>query len=246
MRLDVEVPTADGHSASTLHVPDGDGPWPAVLMFPDAGGIRGTFHDMGDHLAGFGYVVLVPDIYYRAGDWQPFDVRTLFTDPDERARMGTLTSALTPPKIIEDAGAYADFLLARPEVTGTAVGTTGYCLGGYLSMTAAGGLGTRIAAAASIHGGRIAVADEPTSPHLAADRIAAAVYVAGAQEDSHFTADQAALLEQALTAADVEHTVEIYPARHGFAVADNPTFDADAQARHWSALRTLYADHLAR
>jgi len=37
----------------------------------------------------------------------------------------------------------------------------------------------------------------------------------------------------------VEHTVEIYPARHGFAVPDNPTYDADAEARHWAALREL-------
>jgi len=129
-RLDVQIPAPDGHSHGTLHVPDGAGPWPGVLVFPDAGGARETFGQMGDQLASLGYVVLVPDIYYRSGEWAPFDAATLFTDPAERARMFGLVKRLTNDAIIADAGAYADFLLARPEVSGSAIGTTGYCLAG--------------------------------------------------------------------------------------------------------------------
>jgi carboxymethylenebutenolidase len=199
---------------------------------------------MGDRLAGLGYVVLIPDIYYRAGEWTPFDVATLFTDPRERARMSGLTRALTNEAIIADARAFADFLLARPEVSGSAIGTTGYCLGGRMSLIAAGGLGRTIAAAASFHGGRLAVADDPSSPHLSAGRITAAVYVAGAVKDGSFTTEQAGLLDSALTGAGVEHTVEFYPARHGFAVPDNPTYHGEAAARHWEALGRLYRDHL--
>src|SRR6266571_9559231 len=190
-RLDVQIPAPDGHSHGTLHVPDGDGPWPGVLVFPDAGGARETFGQMGDRLAGLGYVVLVPDIYYRSGEWAPFDAATLFTDPAERARMFGLVKRLTNDAIIADAGAYADFLLARPEVSGSAIGTTGYCLCGRMSLIAAGGLGRTIAAAASFHGGRLAVDGDPSSPHLAADRITAAVYEAAATDDDTFTAEQA-------------------------------------------------------
>ena len=244
MRLDTSVPMPDGHSSATLHVPDGAGPWPGVLLFPDGGGLRETFRQMGDQLAGMGYVVLVPDTYYRAGPWAPFDVATLFTDERERARLSGITSVFTNDRIIADSAAYADFLLARPEVSGSAIGTTGYCLGGRLSLIAAGGLGGKVAAAASFHGGRLAVDGDPSSPHLLADRITATVYVAGAQEDRTFTAAQAGLLESALTDARVDHTLVIYPAHHGFAVPDNPTYDADASARHWAALRELYHDHL--
>jgi len=243
-RLDVQIPAPDGRSPGTLHVPEGDGPRPGVLVFPDAGGTRETFDRMGDRLAGMGYVALIPDIYYRAGRWEPFDAATLFTDTQERARLGTLVMVLTNDRIVADAGAYADFLLTRPEVSGPAIGTTGYCLGGRMSLIAAGGLGRTIAAAASFHGGRLAVDGDPSSPHLAADRITAAVYVAGATDDDTFTAEQAARLESALTGAGVEHTVEIYPARHGFAVPDNPTYDADAEARHWAALQQFYQAHL--
>jgi carboxymethylenebutenolidase len=243
-RLDVQIPAPDGHSPGTLHLPEGDGPWPGVLLFPDAGGARETIRQMGDRLASLGYVALVPDIYYRAGQWAPFDVATLFTDDQERARLRGLAGVLTNDKVVADSGAYANFLLARPEVSGPAIGTTGYCLGGRLSLIAAGGLGRTIAAAASFHGGGLAVADDPSSPHLSADRITAAVYVAGAVEDHSFTPEQAELLENALTAAGVEHLVEIYPARHGFAVADNPTYDTEASTRHWDALRRLYQTHL--
>jgi carboxymethylenebutenolidase len=242
--LDVQIPAADGHSNGTLHVPEGDGPWPGVLVFPDAGGVRDTFRQMGDRLAGMGYAVLIPDIYYRAGQWAPFDVATLFTDKKERRRMQRLVYPLTNKAIIADAGAYGDFLLARPEVTGPAIGTAGYCLGGRLSLIAATGLGHKIAAAASFHGGRLAVVGDRSSPHLAADRITATVYVAGAQDDGSFTAEQAALLESALTGAGVDHTIEFYSARHGFAVPDNPTYDAQASDRHWAALRDLYRSRL--
>ena len=241
---DVLIPTADGHARGALHVPDSGGPWPGVVMFPDAGGPRETFTEMGDHLAGLGYVALVPDVYYRQGEYAPFDMATAFSDDKERARLFGFMGSLTNERIIADAGAYADFLLARPEVRGPAVGTTGYCMGGRMSMLAAGGIGAKIGAAASFHGGRIAVADDPGSPHLAADRITATVYVAGAVEDRSFTPEQAELLDSALTAAGVDHTVEFYPAHHGFAVPDNGTYDPAASARHWEALERLYQSRL--
>jgi carboxymethylenebutenolidase len=243
-RIDVEIPTPDGSAPATLHQPEGDGPWPAVLLFPDAGGARETMREMADHLAGSGYVTLVPDVYYRAGEWAPFDMDTAFSDPDERTRLFGLMGSLTLHRIHADTGAYLQFLLDRAEVVGSAVGTTGYCMGGRMSLIAAGAHPDKIAAAASFHGGRIAVADDPQSPHLAADRISAAVYVAGAIEDGSFTEEQAELLRTALADAGVENVVEFYPAHHGFAVPDNSTYDADAAARHWKALEEFYGAHL--
>ena len=71
-KLDVTIPTADGTCGATLHVPDGANPAPAVIMYPDAGGARDTFREMGDRLAAEGFVVLVPDVYYRVGPVPPF------------------------------------------------------------------------------------------------------------------------------------------------------------------------------
>jgi carboxymethylenebutenolidase len=243
-RADVTITTPDGACAATLHTPDGTGPWPAVILYPDAGGVRETFREMADRLAGLGYAVLLPDVYYRMGGFEPFHMDTVFTDPAERTRLMGLAGSLSNEMIVSDAGAFLEFLAARPEVTGAGVGTTGYCMGGRISLLVAGSHPGRVAAAASFHGGRIAVPDDPTSPHLLADRVRATVYVAGAENDGSYTAENAALLEEALTAAGVTHTLEIYPAAHGFAVPDNPPYDKDADARHWAALEALYASAL--
>jgi carboxymethylenebutenolidase len=239
-RLAAQITTTDGTCPATLHVPDGRGPWPGVIVFPDAGGARETMRTMADRLAGMGYVVLLPDVYYREADWPPFDMASVFANPDERARLMDFVGTLTRDRIVSDTGAYLDYLLAHPEVSGTAVGTTGYCMGGRISLIAAGAHPDKIAAAASIHGGRLAVDDNPDSPHLAAGRITATVYVAAAQDDPSFTPEQARLLEKALTDAGVRHTLEFYPAQHGFAVPDNPTHDPSAEDRHWKALEELY------
>ena len=244
-RFDVKIPASDVLSDGSLHEPDGQGPWPGVVVFPDAFGLRDVMREMGDRLAGLGYVVLVPDVFYRAGDWAPFDPSTAFSDDKERARLFGLMSGLSNERITADADAYADFLLARPEVRGPAIGTTGYCMGGRMSMVAAGGIGDKIAAAASFHAARIAIPGDPASPHLAADRIRAAIYVAGSIEDPGFTAEHADLLDQALTSAQVEHTIEFYPGHHGFAVPDNAPYDQALAERHWEALRTFYAKRLS-
>ena len=215
-----------------------------MLLFPDAGGARETMRVMADRLAGMGYVALVPDVYYREGEWTPFDIATVFSDENERARLSGFMSSLTRDRIVADTGAYLDYLLTRPEVVGTTAGTTGYCMGGRLSLITAGAHPDKVGAAASFHGGRIAVDDDPESPHLAANRISATVYVAGAEDDGSFTPEQAQLLDSALTEAGVPHTVEFYPAKHGFAVPDNPTYDAAAEDRHWKALEALYGSTL--
>ena len=135
--LDFTVPTPDGDCPASLHLPEGDGPWPAVIMYPDAVGARPTFRAMADRMAGLGYATLVPDVYYRAGDWAPFDVATVFADPDERTRMMGLARGLTTERIVADAGAFLAFLAGRPEVAGDRVGTTGYCMGGRISLLVA-------------------------------------------------------------------------------------------------------------
>ncbi|MGC2656169.1 MAG: dienelactone hydrolase family protein, partial [Mycobacterium sp.] len=75
---------------------------------------------------------------------------------------------------------------------------------------------------------------------LRADQIRAAIYVGGAENDHSFTPEQAEQLEKALTAAGVEHKIETYPAGHGFAVPDNPPYDAAAAERHWTATRDFF------
>jgi carboxymethylenebutenolidase len=238
------ITTPDGTCAVTLATPEGNGPWPAVVMYPDAGGRRQVFGEMAERLAGHGYAVLVPDIYYRSVDWAPFDMNTAFSDPDERKRVMSMMSSVTPDKMAADAAAFFDYLASRPEVSGTTFGTTGYCMGGRTSLVVAGRVPDRVAAAMSFHGGGLA-SDDPGSPHLLADQIRAAVYVGGAANDASFTPEAAETLDKALTAADVEHTIEWYAAAHGFAVSDHhAAYDADAAERHWKAMESFFGAKL--
>ncbi|MCL6115264.1 dienelactone hydrolase family protein, partial [Neisseria meningitidis] len=101
--------TPDGTCAVRLFTPDGPGRWPGVVMFPDAGGVRDTFDRMAAKLAGFGYVVLLPDVYYREGDWAPFDMKTAFGDPQERARIMFMIGTLTPDRVTRDADALLNY-----------------------------------------------------------------------------------------------------------------------------------------
>jgi carboxymethylenebutenolidase len=106
-------------------------------------------------------------------------------------------------------------------------------------MILAGRNPERIAAVGSVHGGSIAT-DAPDSPHLLADRMRATIYVAGATHDKAFTHEQAEMLDAALTAAHVRHTIETYPAEHGFAVPDVPAYDEEASRRQFVALGELF------
>ncbi|HEU0192015.1 MAG TPA: alpha/beta fold hydrolase [Mycobacterium sp.] len=238
------ISTPDGTCTVRLVTPDGAGPWPGVVMYPDAGGVRDAFFSMAAHLAGLGYAVLLPDVYYRHPGWAPFDMATAFADPKERGRVMSLMHIVTPDVMAADAAAFFDYLAGRPEVRGERFGVCGYCMGGRTSLVVAGRVPDRVAAAASFHGGNL-VTDKPDSPHLLADRIRAAVYVGGAHRDASFTKRDAETLEQSLTAAGVEHTIETYAGEHGFAVPDNPPYDAAAAERHWAAMRDLFAAKLA-
>jgi carboxymethylenebutenolidase len=243
-RTDVNVTTPDGVCPSIVIAPDGAGSWPAVILFMDAGGVRPAMIEMAEQLAGMGYVAFLPEMYYRYGAYEPFNFETVFTDTDERNRLFAMIGGVTKAMAASDAGAFLEFLSGLPQVAGTKVGTTGYCMGGGLSLTAAAHHPDRIVAAASFHGGFLA-SDAPDSPHLVVGQITGRVYVAGAEDDGSYPPEQAALLEDALTKAGVDHTLETYPALHGFAVPDNPTYDAGAAARHWRALEDLYGSMLS-
>ncbi|MGV0851445.1 dienelactone hydrolase family protein [Mycolicibacterium phlei] len=241
--ISATVTTPDGECPVTLHTPNGTGSWTGVVMYVDAGGVRDTFQEMAARLAGYGHAVLLPDVYYRHGDWAPFDMRTVFSDEGERRRLFGMIASITPDMMASDANAFFDFLASRPEVKGDRFGVCGYCMGGRTSVIVAGRVPDRVGAAGSFHGGGL-VTDGPDSPHLLADRMTATVYVAGAENDASFTPEQAEILDKALTAANVAHTVEFYPAGHGFAVPDNGPYDEEAAERHWIALQRLFASAL--
>ena len=235
----IEIKTRDGMCPSYIFRPSTAGPWPAVLVFMDGIGIRPAMLEIGERLAGYGYFVLLPDLFYRSGPYEPMDPRKIFSDPEQRKLLTEkFFGPAKPASIMSDTQAFLDFLSAQPDVRPGGIGTTGYCMGGLMSVTAAGTYPERILATASYHAGRLAT-DAPDSPHLLAHRIKSRVYIAGAIEDQGFPEEMKERLARSLSAARVEFKIETYPAKHGWVLRDTPAYDAAAAERHWQTLLAL-------
>ncbi len=240
----ITIETRDGSCPSYVYRPAKGGPWPAVLVFMDGLAIRPAMLELGERLSTYGYFVLLPDLFYRSGPYAPMDPHKVFSDPEARKiLMEKFFAPATPANIMSDTRAFLDYLAQQRDVRPGGIGTTGYCMGGLMSLTAAGTYPDRIVAAASYHGGRLAT-DAPDSPHLLAPRIRARVYVAGAIEDQSFPDDMKERLEQALTKAGVDHKIETYQAKHGWVFRDTPVYDRAASERHWQTLVALLESKL--
>jgi carboxymethylenebutenolidase len=243
---EISIRTGDGSCRSFVFRPAGDGPWPGVLVYMDGIGIRPAILEIGERLARHGYFVLLPDLFYRSGPYEPMNARSVFSDPEQRkVLMEKFMANTSAAHVMSDTEAFLDWLAAQPDVRPGPIGTTGYCLGGFMSLTAAGTFPDRIAATASYHGGRLAT-DAPDSPHRLAPRIRSTVYVAGAIEDPSFTDEMKGRLERALTEAGVRYTIETYPAKHGFVPRDTSAYDPAAAERHWVTLLGLLDEPLRR
>jgi carboxymethylenebutenolidase len=244
-RTTITIETRDGRPEASVFTPDdGKGPWPGVIFYMDGIGIRPTLFEMGERIASGGYVVLLPDLFYRVGPYTAPEPAKLFSDPEVRAGWMKFIGSVNQANAMSDTSAFLDYLASRPDVKQPLVGTTGYCMGGGLSLAAAGFYPERVAAAASFHGGRLAT-DAPESPHRLAPKMKARVYVAGAVEDPSFPAEQKQLIEESLSAAKVEHTVVTYEGcRHGWVPSDTPVHNREGAERHYEALFALFADRL--
>ncbi len=240
----IEAKTEEGTVDGKLLLPEGAGPWPLAVFYMDAAGLRPAMTEMGKRLVDAGYAVLQPNLYWRAGDFAPFDTSTVFGDEKERTRLMGLARAVKANEAVSDTEALLGVLENDARVKSDRFGAVGYCLGGRTAFIVATALGERVAAAASIHGGNL-VTDGEDSPHRAASKIRGAIYLGVADEDRSCTPEHQEALREALDAAGVRYQLELYPgARHGFAVVDFPVYDEAAAEKHWERVLSLFGETL--
>lgn len=240
-KQDVEINTADGVAGAGLFRA-GSGARAGLVFYMDAFGPRPVLDGMAERLVSLGYVVLVPDLFYRNVPYGPFDAKTAFSDEKTRPRLMGLLSGTTQAMTIRDSEAFLDALAAQG-ATGP-VGVVGYCMGGARALNAAASYPDRIKAAASFHGGNLA-SDNADSPHRRAAEIKARVYVGTAGVDRSFPPEQSARLAEALRTAEVDHVIENYAGMgHGWCVPDHSVYDETGAERHWRRLEVFLAEAL--
>ncbi|MGW2325315.1 dienelactone hydrolase family protein [Streptomyces sp. NPDC001700] len=244
----LRIPTPDGQSDAFAAFPDDGEQHPGVLMYADAFGIRPVLKEMARELAGHGYYVLVPNLFYRHGPTPVVDLPAHIGEEVRPAIIAQLMPLIeahtrTDDRILSDADAYLGFLTAQPEVGPGPVAVTGYCIGGLLAIRTASAHPDQVAAVASFHGP--VGADGPESLHRLLSPLTAEVHLGHAETD--ITPDALDELNKALDAAGVAHTSEIYPGTvHGFTMSDTDAFSATALQHHWDRLLPLLDRTLTR
>jgi carboxymethylenebutenolidase len=250
---DVTIKTPDGVCDAAFIYPS-TGAHPAVIIWPDAFGLRVSMREMAKRLAADGYAVLVPNPFYRVakspvfGDISHFS----FSNPTDRNKLTPLMGSISADGAAErDAVAFVAWLdQQKPVDTTKKIGTQGYCMGGPLVMRTAAAVPARIGAVGSFHGGGL-VTDQPNSPHLLAPKMRARLYIGVASNDDQRQPDAKDTLRKAFAAAHRPAEIEVYKSLHGWCVPDMP---ADANApiynqpeaeKAWSKLLALYKTALA-
>ena len=243
-KREIGIETGNGSARAGLFTPDAGtaaaAGLPGVILYMDIFGPRPSLDGMAQRLADHGYLVLVPDLFYRFGAYE-FDPRTAFSETGTRERMMSMMKE-TPYEVTErDTGA---FIGALTENGAGRIGTTGYCMGGGHALTAAAGYPDRVAAAASFHGGRLAT-DAENSPHRRAGEMKAALYIGTAGVDNSCPPEQSALLARSLREAELSYIVENYVGmRHGWVIPDHGAFNEKGAERHWKRLITFFEENL--
>ncbi|QXN95686.1 dienelactone hydrolase family protein [Nocardia iowensis] len=243
----LQIPTPDGRADAFAAFPDDGQRHPAVLLYPDAFGPRPVLERMARELAEHGYYVLVPNLLYRHGAAPVVDLPEHIREtarPAITAQLMPLIQAHTTERILRDADAYLEFLTTQPEVSAGPVAVIGYCIGGLLAMRTAAAHPGRVAAVAGFHPAFL-VTDAPDSPHRLVSDLTAEVHLGLAEGD--MSPEAIGELEQALDAAGVRYTCEIYPDTvHGFTMSDTDAFNPAALQRHWDRLLPLLGRTLTK
>jgi carboxymethylenebutenolidase len=235
---DVEIKTPAG-TCDAYFVHPASGASAAVLVWPDIFGLRPAFKQMGKRLAESGYSVLVVNPFYRTKKG-PAGESSDFSDPQKRQALFALAGSLTPEVQASDAKTFVSWLDSQSSVDKKRkIGTTGYCMGGPITMRTAAALPDRIGAGASFHGGGL-VTDKPDSPHLLVPKMKAQYLFAIAQNDDQQQPDAKNVLKETFAKAKLNAEVEVYPAMHGWCPPDSRVYDMEQAEKAWGRMLALF------
>lgn len=241
----LDIATKDGAMETFICRPERGGPYPAVFLLMDAPGIREELYDMARRLGTVGYVVALPNLYYRAGRDTKYGPDVLTHGSAEHTRMRAVRTKMTIPPVMDDIAALLAFVDAQSYVRPGPVGAHGYCMSGPYALAAAARYPDRVAAAASFYGTWL-VSDAVESPHLSLGKAKGELYIACAEHDELAPLPMVEELNGLFARSGATGELEIYPrVHHGFAFPQRWCYDKPAAERHWERLFALYRRRLA-
>lgn len=237
-----EVQATDGPAQVWVSEPGDGAEHPGVLLFMDAIGLRPRLHDMADRIASWGYVVMVPNVFYRNGS--AADTSPMIPLDSDDARAAFFKDAmprvkeLTPDQSRPDTERWLHALTSRKDVS-PPVGVVGYCMGARLAVRAACDHPDLVVACAGFHGGGLVV-DAADSPHAGLVNAQAEFVFGHADNDPSMPAEAIDRLGEALHAADLTARNEVYSgAPHGYSMSDTAAYDPQATERSFRELRDV-------
>ncbi|WP_018763770.1 dienelactone hydrolase family protein [Arthrobacter sp. 135MFCol5.1] len=240
----IEIQAAAGPAEALVARPSsGTGPFPGVILYMDAFGLRPRIEEMAQRIADWGYVVLAPNVFYRDGTVEQLAPAVDMSTQEGREAAGKAAfprvGHLTSDKALPDIDAWVAALAGLDGVAPGPIGTTGYCMGARLAVRTATAHPEVVAACGGFHGGGLAT-DEPDSPHRGLGNARARFVFGHADNDKSMAPDAVARLGDALRDAGLEASNVIYTgAPHGYTMADTSAFHPEATERHFRELRAL-------
>ena len=213
----------EGHPETVgyLAVPEGEGPFPALVIIHEWNGLVDRVREVADDFAAEGYVTLAADLYSsRTG-----------SNPEENMALVRETQG-DMDLVVDNLNAAVAYLKARPDVTGR-VGAMGWCFGGGIALSF--GLDGDEHEATAIFYGQL-VDDPEVLASLSHE-----VYGTFTSLDTGIPPEQVARFESALREAGIENDVHVYDdVNHGFwlRIDEDPEARTDAALDAWQRLKT--------
>ncbi len=211
--------------ASYLALPEGEGPFPGVVVIHEILGLNENIREIADRFAREGYAALAVDLFFGANRVACM-VRIFY---------GMLLRPLQNG-ILADLQEAIRFLGRQPELDARRLGVVGFCMGGSYALQLACVEGRRLRAASVFYG----VNPRPL------DAVAKACPIVGSYPERDFTARAARQLEPLLEEHGVAHDIKIYPgARHSFFNDHGAAHDPQAAADAWGRMMSFFRSYLS-
>jgi carboxymethylenebutenolidase len=237
IRTEMEsLPTADGLMPVYLCQPEGNGPYPAVIVVMEAFGLNAHIKSVAERLAREGYVTAAPDFFYRFGS-------PIVPYEDVPRAIGYI-QRFDWSALMAEVGMVIHHLKSLAEVRADRLGVVGFCVGGTIAFLTACRHASAIKAAVSFYGGGIG-ADTPTAPIHLAESLQCPVLCLFGETDKMIPMDQVRRIDETLKRLKKTAEVKVYKgAGHGFFCDDRPSFDAAAAQSSWEMTRSLFSKYL--